>query len=63
MALVIEPMSRRDWTSVRFIYEQSVAEGTAMLQDGIFTTEEFLADAANQDITERFLRASFKGWM
>jgi NitT/TauT family transport system substrate-binding protein len=38
-------------------------EGTAMLQDGIFTTETFLADAANQDIAERFLRASFKGWM
>jgi NitT/TauT family transport system substrate-binding protein len=38
-------------------------EGTAMLQDGIFTTEAFLADAKNQDITERFLRASFKGWM
>jgi NitT/TauT family transport system substrate-binding protein len=38
-------------------------EGTAMLQDGIFTTEEFLADPKNQDITERFLRASFKGWM
>jgi NitT/TauT family transport system substrate-binding protein len=38
-------------------------EGTAMLQDGIFATEEFLADAKNQDIAERFLRASFKGWM
>ncbi|MBE2238084.1 MAG: ABC transporter substrate-binding protein [Caldilineaceae bacterium] len=39
------------------------AEGTAMLQDGIFATEEWLADAANQDIATRFLRASFKGWM
>ena len=39
------------------------AEGTAMLQDGIFVTEEWLADAAHQDITERFLRASFQGWM
>ncbi len=39
------------------------AEGTAMLQDGVFVTEEWLADAANQDIAERFLRASFKGWM
>jgi NitT/TauT family transport system substrate-binding protein len=38
-------------------------EGTAMLQDGIFTTQEFLADPKNQDITERFLRASFRGWM
>ncbi len=39
------------------------AEGTAMLQDGVFVTEEWLADAANQDIATRFLRASFKGWM
>ena len=38
-------------------------EGTAMLQDGVFVTEEWLADAANQDIAGRFLRASFKGWM
>jgi NitT/TauT family transport system substrate-binding protein len=38
-------------------------EGTAMLQDGIFTTEEWLADEANQDIAIRFLRASFRGWI
>ena len=38
-------------------------EGMAMLQDGVFVTEEWLADAANQDIAARFLRASFKGWM
>ena len=38
-------------------------EGTAMLQDGIFTTEEWLADEANQDIAVRFLRASFRGWI
>ena len=39
------------------------AEGTAMLQDGVFVTEDWLADEANQDIASRFLRASFKGWM
>jgi NitT/TauT family transport system substrate-binding protein len=38
-------------------------EGTAMLEDGIFVTEDWLSDAKNQDITERFLRASFKGWI
>jgi NitT/TauT family transport system substrate-binding protein len=38
-------------------------EGTAMLQDGIFTTAEWLADEYNQDIATRFLRASFKGWI
>ncbi len=37
-------------------------EGTAMLEDGIFTTESFLQDAKNKDIAARFLRASFKGW-
>jgi NitT/TauT family transport system substrate-binding protein len=38
-------------------------EGTAMLQDGVFTTEEWLQDEANQDIATRFLRASFRGWI
>lgn len=38
-------------------------EGTAMLQDGVFTTEEWLADEQHQDIAARFLRASFRGWM
>ncbi len=38
-------------------------EGTAMLEDGVFTTEEWLSDPAHQDIAERFLRASFKGWI
>jgi NitT/TauT family transport system substrate-binding protein len=38
-------------------------EGTAMLQDGIFTTAEWLEDEANQEIATRFLRASFKGWI
>jgi NitT/TauT family transport system substrate-binding protein len=38
-------------------------EGTAMLEDGIFTTADWLKDAKNQDITVRFLRASFRGWI
>ncbi len=38
-------------------------EGTAMLEDGIFSTESFLKDSKNQDITARFLKASFKGWI
>jgi NitT/TauT family transport system substrate-binding protein len=37
--------------------------GTAMLQDGIFVREEWIAEAKNQDIALRFLRASFKGWI
>lgn len=38
-------------------------EGTAMLEDGVFTTEAFLKDAKNQDITVRFLKASMRGWI
>jgi NitT/TauT family transport system substrate-binding protein len=39
------------------------AEGTAMPEDGIFVTADWLgADPANKDIAARFLKASFKGW-
>ena len=38
-------------------------EGTAMPEDGIFTSQEWLGkDPKNKDIAARFLRASFKGW-
>lgn len=37
--------------------------GTAMLQDAIFARESWLAEEGNEDIAERFLRASFRGWM
>ncbi len=37
--------------------------GTAMLQDHIFARESWLAEAGNEDIAVRFLRASFKGWI
>jgi NitT/TauT family transport system substrate-binding protein len=37
--------------------------GTAMLQDGIFVREDWIADPKNQDIALKFLRASFKGWI
>ena len=38
-------------------------EGTAMLEDGIFTTADWIKDAKNQDIATRFLRASYQGWI
>jgi len=38
-------------------------EGTAMLQDGIFVRGEWLTEAGNEEVTEKFLRASFKGWI
>jgi NitT/TauT family transport system substrate-binding protein len=39
------------------------AVGTAMLQDAIFVRAAWLAEAGNEDVAERFLRASFQGWM
>lgn len=37
--------------------------GTAMLQDAVFVRGDWIADAKNQELAERFLRASFKGWI
>jgi len=37
--------------------------GTAMLQDAIFARASWLAEEGNEDIAERFLRASFRGWI
>ena len=37
--------------------------GTAMLQDAIFASEAWLAQAGNEDTATKFLKASFKGWI
>ena len=37
--------------------------GTAMLQDAVFARKAWLAQAGNEDISTRFLRATFRGWM
>ena len=37
--------------------------GTAMLQDAIFARASWLAQDGNEDVAERFLRASFRGWI
>ena len=37
--------------------------GTGALEDGIFVTEDWIADEQNQDVAKRFLKASFKGWI
>jgi NitT/TauT family transport system substrate-binding protein len=37
--------------------------GTAMLQDHVFARDEWLAEAENEEIAERFLSASFRGWI
>jgi NitT/TauT family transport system substrate-binding protein len=37
--------------------------GTGALEDGVFVREDWISDEKNQDIAERFLKASFKGWV
>ncbi|KAJ3163972.1 hypothetical protein HDU88_006141 [Geranomyces variabilis] len=37
--------------------------GTAMLEDNVFASSEWLAVPYNQNITRRFLRATARGWM
>ncbi len=37
--------------------------GTAMLQDAVWADRAWLEDEANQDVTTRFLEASFRGWI
>jgi NitT/TauT family transport system substrate-binding protein len=39
------------------------AEGVAMYQDAIWASEERLNDPAYQDMTQRFVTASLKGWI
>jgi NitT/TauT family transport system substrate-binding protein len=38
-------------------------EGTAMLEDRVIVTENWIKAAQNQDIAVRFLRASLRGWI
>jgi len=38
------------------------AEGTAMLEDGIFVRADWLRAGKNKEVAARFLRASLKGW-
>src|SRR5207247_9099381 len=37
-------------------------EGTAMLEDGIFAKDDWIAEARNKQVAARFLRASLEGW-
>jgi NitT/TauT family transport system substrate-binding protein len=37
--------------------------GTGALEDGVFVREDWIEDAANQDVAKRFLKASFRGWI
>ena len=48
-----EDLNVIDWNDV----------GTAMLQDAVFARKAWLAQAGNEDLAVKFLRATFKGWM
>lgn len=37
--------------------------GTAMLQDAVWVNAEWIAEEGNEDIAERFLTATFRGWI
>jgi len=37
--------------------------GTAMLQDAVWVTNDWIARSGNQDIAQRFLEATFRGWI
>ena len=37
--------------------------GTGALEDGIFVRGDWIEDPANQELTTRFLKASFRGWI
>jgi len=37
--------------------------GTGALEDGVFVREDWISEAANQDVAKRFLKASFRGWI
>jgi NitT/TauT family transport system substrate-binding protein len=39
------------------------ADGTAMLEDGIFATADWLAGEGHSEIAIKFLRATFRGWI
>ncbi len=37
--------------------------GTAMLQDSVWVTSDWIAQDGNEDIATRFLKATFRGWI
>lgn len=37
--------------------------GTGMLQDAIWVRDDWIQDSANQDLSVKFLKATFKGWI
>jgi NitT/TauT family transport system substrate-binding protein len=58
-----DPETGRQYTEDDINVLSMEEAGTAMLEDGVFVRGEWIAQESNQDISERFLRASFRGWI
>jgi NitT/TauT family transport system substrate-binding protein len=54
------PATGRSYTLDDLTVFRMEAEGTGMLEDGIFVRDDWLAETGNREIAERFLRASFR---
>ncbi|MGD9893866.1 MAG: ABC transporter substrate-binding protein [Dehalococcoidia bacterium] len=59
----IDPATGRPYTLDDLTIFLMEAEGTGMLEDGVFARADWLAAPGNRDIAMRFLRASFRGWI
>jgi NitT/TauT family transport system substrate-binding protein len=66
MAQVLEFVGEGDEFPVYTMEDLNVIDlnevGTAMLEDGIFVREDWLAEEGNEDVTVRFLKGAFRGW-
>jgi NitT/TauT family transport system substrate-binding protein len=56
------PKTGKLWTADDLDVVSMESAGTAMLQDAIFASQAWLAKTGNEDLSVKFLRASFKGW-
>lgn len=63
LLLARDPATGRTYQPEDFSVIDFNEAGTAMLQDAIWAHADRLADAWGEDITRRFLRASFRGWV
>jgi len=59
----VNPETGELYTAEDFTVISYEETGVGMLQDAVWAAEDRLSDPAYQDMTQRFLTASFKGWI
>jgi len=59
----VNPETGELYTAEDFTVISYEETGVGMLQDAVWAAEDRLGDPAYQDMTQRFLTASFKGWI